>query len=116
MSRTAVESDIRKTIRLVPEFLTEIPDTTIETEWADSRMVRVRLSDDRYAWLCDAAAEHKPPLSTDELLRQLVDQAIAEGKAAVLRRAEQFEIYRASGYAEHHPDYPDFPGGLPDES
>jgi hypothetical protein len=88
----------------------------IETEWADSRMVRVRLSDDRYAWLCDAAAEHKPPLSTDELLRQLVDQAIAEGKAAVLRRAEQFEIYRASGYAEHHPDYPDFPGGLPDES
>ncbi|MGH2844567.1 MAG: hypothetical protein ACRDL0_00825 [Thermoleophilaceae bacterium] len=46
-------------------------------------MVRVRASDDRYAWLCDAAAEHKPPLSTDELLRQLVDQAIAEGKAAV---------------------------------
>jgi hypothetical protein len=73
-------------------------------------MVRVRLSDDRYAWLCDAAAEHKPPLGADELLRQLVDLAIAEGKAAVLRRAEQFEIYRASGYAEHHPDYPDFPG------
>jgi hypothetical protein len=46
----------------------------------------------------------------------IVDQPIAEGKAAVLRRAEQFEIYRASGYAEHHPDYPDFPGGLPDES
>jgi hypothetical protein len=79
-------------------------------------MVRVRLSDDRYAWLCDVAAEHKPPLSTDELLRQLVDQAIAEGKAAVLRRAEESEIYRASGYAEHHPDYPDFPGRLPDES
>ena len=78
-------------------------------------MVRVRLSDDCYAWLCDAAAEHKPPLSTDELLRQLIDQAIAEGKAAVLRRAEQFELC-ASGYAEHHPDYPDFPGGLPDES
>lgn len=55
----------------------------------DGRMVRVCLSDDRYAWLCDAAAEHKPPLSADELLRQLVDQAIAEGKAAVLRRAEQ---------------------------
>jgi hypothetical protein len=34
MSRTAVESDIRKTLGLVPEFLTEIPDTMIETEWA----------------------------------------------------------------------------------
>jgi hypothetical protein len=34
MSRTAVESDIRKTLGLVPEFLTEIPDTILETEWA----------------------------------------------------------------------------------
>jgi AhpD family alkylhydroperoxidase len=34
MSRTAVESDIRKTLGLVPEFLTEIPDTMIEAEWA----------------------------------------------------------------------------------
>ncbi len=32
MSRTAVESDIRKALGLVPEFLTVIPDTTIETE------------------------------------------------------------------------------------
>ena len=75
-----------------------------DSQSPNSRMVRVRLSDDRYAWLCNVAAKHKPPLSTDELLRQLVDQAIAEGEAAVLRRAEQFEIYRASGYTEHHPD------------
>src|SRR2546423_7481821 len=34
MSRAAVESDIRETLGLVPEFLTEIPDTMIETEWA----------------------------------------------------------------------------------
>ncbi len=34
MSRTAVESDIRETFGLVPEFLTEIPDAMIETEWA----------------------------------------------------------------------------------
>jgi AhpD family alkylhydroperoxidase len=34
MSRTEVESDIRKTLGLVPEFLTEIPDTMIEAEWA----------------------------------------------------------------------------------
>src|SRR6058998_3796785 len=34
MSRSVVESDIRETLGLVPEFLTEIPDTMIETEWA----------------------------------------------------------------------------------
>ena len=34
MSRTDVESDIRETLGLVPEFLTEIPDSMIETEWA----------------------------------------------------------------------------------
>jgi AhpD family alkylhydroperoxidase len=34
MSRTAVESDIRETLGLVPEFLTEIPDSMIEAEWA----------------------------------------------------------------------------------
>src|SRR6266508_2318902 len=34
MSRSAVESDIRETLGLVPEFLTEIPDAMIEAEWA----------------------------------------------------------------------------------
>jgi AhpD family alkylhydroperoxidase len=34
MSRAEVESDIRKTLGLVPEFLTEIPDSMIEAEWA----------------------------------------------------------------------------------
>ena len=33
MSRTAVESDIRKTLGLLPKILTEIPDTMIKTEW-----------------------------------------------------------------------------------
>ena len=78
-------------------------------------MVQVRLSDEQYAWLSDVAADHQPPLSTNEVLSQLVDQAIAAGQAAALRRAEQLEIYRASGYAEHHPDYPDSPRGLPDD-
>jgi hypothetical protein len=77
-------------------------------------VVHVRLSDEQYAWLSDVAAAHKPPLSMNEVLRELVDQAIADGQAATLRRAEQLEIYRASGYAEHHPDYPDFPG-TPDD-
>lgn len=73
--------------------------------------MQVRLSDEEYAWLSKVAADHKPPLSTNEVLPELVDQAIADGQAAALRRAEQLEIYRASGYAEHHPDYPDFPRG-----
>jgi AhpD family alkylhydroperoxidase len=34
MSRSTVESDIRETLGLVPEFLTEVPDYMIESEWA----------------------------------------------------------------------------------
>lgn len=33
MSRAAVESDIKETLGLVPEFLAEVPDYLIETEW-----------------------------------------------------------------------------------
>jgi AhpD family alkylhydroperoxidase len=34
MSRAEVESDIRETLGLVPEFIAEVPDALIETEWA----------------------------------------------------------------------------------
>jgi AhpD family alkylhydroperoxidase len=34
MSRAKVEADIRETLGLVPEFIAEVPDTLIETEWA----------------------------------------------------------------------------------
>jgi AhpD family alkylhydroperoxidase len=34
MSRAEVESDIRETLGLVPEFFAEVPDSLIETEWA----------------------------------------------------------------------------------
>jgi len=50
------------------------------------------LSDEQQAWLSDVAADHKPPLSTNEVLRELVDQAIADGQAAAARRADQLEI------------------------
>jgi AhpD family alkylhydroperoxidase len=33
MSRAEVEADIRETIGLVPEFISEVPDSLIETEW-----------------------------------------------------------------------------------
>jgi hypothetical protein len=45
MSRTAVESDIRKTLGLVPEFLTEIPDTMLEAEWASFTFCSWRYAD-----------------------------------------------------------------------
>jgi AhpD family alkylhydroperoxidase len=34
MSRAQVEADIRETLGLVPEFIAEVPDALIETEWA----------------------------------------------------------------------------------
>ncbi len=33
MSRAEVEADIRETLGLVPEFIAEVPDFLIETEW-----------------------------------------------------------------------------------
>lgn len=33
MSRADVEADIRETIGIVPEFIAEVPDSLIETEW-----------------------------------------------------------------------------------
>src|SRR5712691_7802584 len=34
MSRAEVEADIRETLGLVPEFMAEVPDSLIDTEWA----------------------------------------------------------------------------------
>jgi AhpD family alkylhydroperoxidase len=34
MSRAKVEADIRETLGLVPQFIAEVPDYLIETEWA----------------------------------------------------------------------------------
>jgi AhpD family alkylhydroperoxidase len=34
MSRATVEADIRETLGLVPEFIAEVPDYLIETEWS----------------------------------------------------------------------------------
>ena len=79
-----------------------------------TRQVAAVLSDAQLAWLSEIAARQSPPLSTKEMLGRLVDQAIADSRTTARRRADQLEIYRGSGYAEHHPDYPDFPRGLPD--
>jgi hypothetical protein len=87
---------------------------TTEDPVEETGDIRAVLSGVQLAWLSKAAAEQAPPLSAGTMLGRLVDQAIADSDAATRRRAEQLEIYRASGYREHHPDYPDLPRGLTD--
>lgn len=70
------------------------------------REVTVVLSVAQLAWLDRAAAEHEPPIAPATVLGRLVDRAIARGRETTLHRAHQLEIYGASGYPEHHPDYP----------
>lgn len=82
---------------------------TATEETSEAREVLVVLTDVQDRWLSETAAEQSPPLSVSELLGRILDEAIAESEAAARRRALQFETYRASGYPEHHPDYPNFP-------
>lgn len=76
--------------------------------------VTVVLTDQQYLSLREMAGEEEPPLATSDVVRRLVDQATLARHAATQRRAAQLEIYDASGYAEHHPDYPDRPEGSAD--
>lgn len=69
--------------------------------------VTIALSDVQLGWLAKRAAEEMPPVSTVAVLGQLVDEAMAEGRALAGEREHQLEVYQASGYAEHHPDYPE---------
>src|SRR3972149_8082347 len=41
MTRTQVESDIRETLGLVPEFLAEVPDFLIESEWTSFKRLQL---------------------------------------------------------------------------
>jgi AhpD family alkylhydroperoxidase len=41
MSRATTEADIRETLGLVPEFLAEVPDMLIETEWASFKALEL---------------------------------------------------------------------------
>jgi hypothetical protein len=72
------------------------------------------LSDAQLDWIRRVAAAQTPPLSATGMLRLLVDEAVEKHDKMARRREEQLEIYRASGYAEHHPDYPHLPRGLTD--
>jgi hypothetical protein len=64
------------------------------------------LSDLHVRWIEQRAAEHVPPLSVTAMLGQLLDTAMVRHDERTRRRAWQLEVYEASGYPEHHPDYP----------
>ncbi len=66
----------------------------------------VALSDLHVRWIEQRAAEHVPPLSASAMLGQLIDAAMVRHGERTQRRAWQLEVYEASGYPEHHPDYP----------
>lgn len=69
----------------------------------------VSLSARHARWIVTMARDQSPPISTTSMLGRLLDDAISCEQERARQRAEQLEVYRASGYSEHHPDYPDFP-------
>ena len=80
----------------------------------DVEVLSVVLNDPQLRWLTARAAEQEPALSAGTMLGRLVDEAMVEQREESRRREERLEVYRASGYPEHHPDYPDLPRGLSD--
>ena len=68
--------------------------------------VDVHLDDAERNWLVRAGARELPPLGPSGMLKRLLERAMADADREAGRRAYQLEVYRVSGYAEHHPDYP----------
>jgi hypothetical protein len=68
--------------------------------------IATELTDAHRAWLTERAAEQTPPLTVSGMLARLLDAAMVATEEATSRRAYQFSVYQASGYREHHPDYP----------
>lgn len=69
--------------------------------------VTVALTQAQERWLDSSARRAVPRLSLSERLGQILDDAMAASETDEDARAHQFQIYEASGYPEHHPDYPD---------
>ena len=72
------------------------------------------LSDQHLGWIQEMADAQAPPVSATAMLGHLVEEAMARHGDETRRREEQLEVYSASGYSEHHPDYPDLPRELLD--
>jgi hypothetical protein len=69
----------------------------------------VSLSERHVRWIATMARAQSPAINATMMLATLLDEAISRQQARERQRAERLEVYRASGYPEHHPDYPDFP-------
>jgi hypothetical protein len=69
----------------------------------------VSLSERHARWIAARARAQSPPISAAMMLETLLDEAISREQARERKRAERLEVYQASGYPEHHPDYPDLP-------
>jgi hypothetical protein len=71
----------------------------------------VRLNGAQLEWLEKLGADQQPTLDASAMLTRLVEHAVAADEADQDKRAHQLEVYRVSGYPEHHPDYPNVPTG-----
>lgn len=65
-------------------------------------------------WLARAGNREKPRLGASDMIMRLVELAMSAGELEARRRDHQLEVFGASGYAEHHPDYPNLPEELSD--
>jgi len=79
---------------------------------AATRTVAVCLTADQLKWLEKRGAEHRPTLDAEGMVAYLVERAMVASVGEDGKRAHQLEVYRASGYAEHHPDYPNVSDGF----
>jgi hypothetical protein len=70
--------------------------------------LEVRLDTAQHAWLRSAAEQERPPVGLADMVRLLIERGRAADDASLAHRQHQLEIYRASGFDEHHPDYPHF--------
>ncbi len=69
----------------------------------------LELSGRHLHWITWRAEAESPPVSVTTMLGRLVDEAMAYHQEEKRLRAAKLEVFEASGYPEHHPDYPSLP-------
>jgi hypothetical protein len=85
--------------------------STTHSQSACTHELVVHLNGAQLEWLEKQAAGQEPTLDASAMLTRLVEHAVAASEVDHDKRAHQLEVYRVSGYPEHHPDYPNVPRG-----
>jgi hypothetical protein len=85
--------------------------STTHEQTAGTHELVVGLNSAQLEWLSMQGAGQQPPLDATGMLTRLVERALTASEADADRRAHQLEVYRVSGWPEHHPDYPNLPAG-----